>query len=187
MVKASGIDTKSLIQQLITVERQPQLAVKRRQLNAVNAASAIGELKTLMSTVQDKARELDASEEVSVLTAKSSDDEVLTADVLGTARPGIFNITVESLASAQKDRARIGDSLTTEVDAGEYTIEVEGEDAVSFELERGDSTSQFSHSDQHRRCRSRRNLRSLMVMITTSRSRRGRRVKKLAMKGSSII
>ncbi|MBF95229.1 MAG: hypothetical protein CMH58_08750, partial [Myxococcales bacterium] len=137
---ASGIDTKSLIQQLITVERQPQLAVKRRQLNAVNAASAIGELKTLMSTVQDKARELDASEEVSVLTAKSSDDEVLTADVLGTARPGIFNITVESLASAQKDRARIGDSLTTEVDAGEYTIEVEGEDAVSFELERGDST-----------------------------------------------
>ncbi|HBU49451.1 MAG TPA: hypothetical protein DEB46_14185 [Myxococcales bacterium] len=137
---ASGIDTKSLIQQLITVERQPQLTVKRRQLDAVNAASAIGELKSLMSTVQDKARELDGSEEVSVLTATSSDEAVLTADVLGTARPGIFNISVESMASAQKDRVKIGDSLTTEVEDGEYTIEVEGGDVVSFELDEEDAT-----------------------------------------------
>lgn len=137
---ASGIDTKSLIQQLITVERQPQLAVKRRQLNAVNAASAIDELKTLMSTVQTKARELDSSEEVSILSASSSDETVLTADVLGTARPGIFDITVNSLASAQKDRAKIGDSLTESVDAGNYTIEVEGEDEISFNLAGDDAT-----------------------------------------------
>ena len=67
---ASGIDTKSLIQQLIQVERAPQLAVKRRQADALRAASAIGELSTLLTTMQSKAGEIDTTEEVSELTAK---------------------------------------------------------------------------------------------------------------------
>tara|TARA_Y100001934_G_scaffold282860_1_gene398884 strand:- start:1693 stop:3000 length:1308 start_codon:yes stop_codon:yes gene_type:complete len=137
---ASGIDTKSLIQQLIQVERAPQLAVKRRQADALRAASAIGELSTLLTTMQTKAGEIDTTEEVSELTAKSSDETVVSASVLGTAGPGIFGVKVIQLAAAQKDRANMGDSLSNAVRAGSYTIDVEGEDSLTFELDPADAT-----------------------------------------------
>jgi flagellar hook-associated protein 2 len=137
---ASGIDTKSMISQLVAVERQAQLTVKRRQYNMQARAGAIGQLKTLLTNVQTAADKVDTEEEAAALTATSADVAKFTATAQGDATPGSYDIEITQLARAQKDTLKLKTSLSDTIKEQTYTISVEGEDDVDVVIDGTNNT-----------------------------------------------
>src|SRR5579884_229032 len=96
----TGIDTTSIISQLMAVESQPlkTLASKKSafdsQITAYgNLSSALNKLKTSLSSLE--------SSSISGMAATSSDSTVFTATASTTASEGTYNIKVNNLATRQ--------------------------------------------------------------------------------------
>lgn len=123
----SGIDTKSLIDQLLAIDARPkQLAAKRiTELQRQQAAylgmnSAILALKTASGAFSTN-KTFDTNK------ATSSDSDTLTATAGTTASPGTYNFVVNRLVSTQQVLSRgFTDSDSSGVGATKFTFEIGG-------------------------------------------------------------
>ncbi|MFH1845504.1 MAG: flagellar filament capping protein FliD [bacterium] len=125
---ASGLDTSSIVAQLVALKRQPIVRLQQRRGWFEQQKSALGDLETKLKALQTAAKALDTSSEFGAFKATTSDEDILTASAGSTATPGSYNITVNSLAAAQKDISQSYDSLTAEIGAGTFSITVDGEE-----------------------------------------------------------
>ena len=99
----SVINVSSLVQQLVTAEIAPQQSVIASQTQTVTTQiSALGQLKSALSTFQGALGSLDTASAFNSQTASSSNQSVVTATASSTATTGSYNITVTQLASAQQ-------------------------------------------------------------------------------------
>jgi len=96
----SGLDTGSLIQQLIAVERQPVKAMQDKQANYQAKISTFGAIKSSLSSLRTTLANLDTSKIIS-MGATSSDTSVFTAEAASTAVAGTYAVKVTNIASAQ--------------------------------------------------------------------------------------
>ncbi len=96
----SGLDTGSLIQQLIAVERQPVKAMEDKKANYQAKISTFGAIKSSLSGLRTTLANLDTSKIIS-MGATSSDTSVFTAEAAATAAAGTYAIKVTNIASAQ--------------------------------------------------------------------------------------
>ena len=137
----SGIDTGSIVQQLVALERQPieRLLVQEAQVST--QLSAFGQIKSVLSDFQSSLEAVNELSEFSVLKAKSSDSAVLSATASSTASPGVFNLTVNRIAETHRlgSQNTFADTDTTTVGtAGDtLTIDVGGN---SFDVDYGGLT-----------------------------------------------
>ncbi len=133
----SGLDIESIVSQLMTLERQPLVALQRRESDTRAQISAYGTLKSAVSGFRDAMQELSSLDAFRVFQADSSDDAVMTASADGAAASGIYNIDVTRLAQNHKmgsdafaDDATFGggagDSLTLTVDGASAVIDLSG-------------------------------------------------------------
>ena len=132
---ATGLDTKTMIKQLMAVERNAQNAPKRRKYQADQRAQAMSDLINLMKDVQTAAEKVDTVEEASAVTATSADTDKFTVTGDGNAIPNNYTLAIAQLARAQKDTSTLGTSLTSSVDHGTYSIQIEGEGAVDIVID----------------------------------------------------
>lgn len=95
----TGLDTTSLIQQLLSAERMPQRLLQRKQSELQQTVSAFKELNTKFQAIRDAADDLTSGNDWSVRSATSSDEGVVTTDVTGTPAAGTLSFTVTSLAA----------------------------------------------------------------------------------------
>lgn len=95
----TGLDTTSLIRQLLNAERTPQRLLQRQQSELQQTVSVFKQLNTKFQSVRDAADDLAGSSDWAVRTASSSDEGVVTAQVTGTPASGTLSFTVTALAA----------------------------------------------------------------------------------------
>jgi flagellar hook-associated protein 2 len=120
----SVINVSLLVSQLVTATQAPQQSLISAQTQSVTAQiSAVGQLKSVLSTFQGSLTALDSPTAFNAQTAASSDPTSFTPSV-GTGAPvGSYNVTISQLATAQQllSNPFTGDGTTT---VGTGTLQV---------------------------------------------------------------
>ncbi len=124
---ASGLDTASIVAQLVAIKRQPIVRLQERKSLFESQIAALGELKSKLLALQNAAQDLDTSTEFAALQASSSHEDLLTVTASSAAAAGTYEITVDTLATNQKDRSQGYDSLLDSVGEGTLGFTVAGE------------------------------------------------------------
>ena len=134
----SGLDVNSIVQQLMTIERQPlnRLQASRADLQA--QLSAFGQLKSALGTFQSAFADLKTLDAFEVYKADSSDETAFTATADSTAAVGFNDIQVVRLAESHKmgslaiadtDTTVLGgagDQLTATINGNAFSVDIGG-------------------------------------------------------------
>ena len=100
---ASGIDTSSIIQQLISLERGPQNRLKLQQSVSQVRQNALRDVNTRLKNLENAARELrSAGLWADTQSAESTDPNRVAVTRLGPSGPGGYQIEVTRLAHAEQ-------------------------------------------------------------------------------------
>lgn len=124
---ATGLDTGSIVAQLVELKRAPIYRLESRKQDYQSQISALGTLKSKLLAFQDAAKALDTANEFSSLKSTSSDEDYLTVDADSDAAPGSYDIKINHLAKTQKDTSQGYDSLSDSVGSGILSFTVDGE------------------------------------------------------------
>jgi flagellar hook-associated protein 2 len=100
-LNVSGIDTDSIIEQMMTIERRPLVSLQTQQTQLTARKAAWTAIKTQLDAVSSKLATLIGSTTFSQKTASSSDSSVLSATAASSSAEGTYQIQVTSLATAQ--------------------------------------------------------------------------------------
>lgn len=123
----SGLDTTSLIKQLMQVESMPQALLVRKQSTAQNFVSALQALNAKMSSLGDAAKTASTAKSWAAHAATSSSESV-TASTKGAAQNASLTFKVDAVAASQ---ISIVDVPTTfEGDPPSFTVVRNGVETV---------------------------------------------------------
>ena len=103
----SGLALDSLVEQLITAERQPKEdRLNAKEENIESEISGLGKIKSKLSEFQDIVDELKRDREINgrapKVTNPTEDSDILSAESANSALRGSYNITVSQLASGSR-------------------------------------------------------------------------------------
>lgn len=126
----SGLDIKSIVEQLVAAERAPQAnRLTKRESTANQELSSLGKLKSALAGFKDALAKLTDTATFQGRTVKVGDDKVLTAAANATSLPGNYSVEVINLATAQRLRSiGFGDAITA-IGTGTLAITVNGQTA----------------------------------------------------------
>ncbi len=150
----SGLDVKSIVSQLVALERQPLTQLQVQAATVQTRISVFGQIKSLVSTLSDAASRLGSLTTFNAVTAQSSNSKTVSATAIGGTAANSFSVKVENLAKAQATasgallpvggalgagtlRLQLGQwtivpsSFTPQVGGGQVDIEVSATDTVS--------------------------------------------------------
>lgn len=99
---ASGIDTASLVTQLVQLERIPIKRLEAKQQDMGSIKSRLGELKSRLEAVQSAGEGLAARSDILGAAATSSDEGRIGVTAAGDAPKGSYSLTVTQLATAER-------------------------------------------------------------------------------------
>jgi len=121
----SGIDIKSLVDQLVAAEAQPAAnRLARQESKFQGQLSALGSLKGALSSFKSSLSGLTALSGFNQRSATSTNEELFTVTANGSAVPGNYQVEVLQLAKAQSLRSKVGfDSSTASVGTGTLTFQ----------------------------------------------------------------
>lgn len=102
---SSGIDTSSLVTQLVAAERAPADVIASRQSDLNTQKSIVGSLSSALAALGTAARGMDIASEVQPRTAASSDAHVTVAASSGAAAT-VHDVRVRQLARGQITASR---------------------------------------------------------------------------------
>jgi flagellar hook-associated protein 2 len=123
---ATGLDTASLVAQLVEIRRRPVYRLEGRRTDFQNQLAALSDLKTKLLALQSAAADLDTPGEFNALSATSTHENILTATAGPGAAAGSFEIVVQSLATARKDISQAYGSTDDLVGEGTVWFSVGG-------------------------------------------------------------
>ncbi|MCL4690954.1 MAG: flagellar filament capping protein FliD [Candidatus Hydrogenedentes bacterium] len=132
----TGLDSNSIIRQLIQLERQPILRLQDRISILTQRQTAVRELRTTLTDLRNRAQDFRFNNIFSQFAATSSEESVLTAEISGSSPvSGSYSVNVIQLASATvaTSSASLGSpidpnatlensGITTEIEAGTFSI-----------------------------------------------------------------
>ncbi|MDD5134484.1 MAG: flagellar filament capping protein FliD [Phycisphaerae bacterium] len=98
----SGIDTKTIVSQLIAVEKRSLLVYQNRKSVWEEKQQALGELETKLTNLRNASNSLSDSGELRSFKITSSDSDKVTADASNSAYEGNHTVVVEQLANAER-------------------------------------------------------------------------------------
>jgi flagellar capping protein FliD len=99
---ATGIDTASLVNQLVAAEHQRYDLYQKRQSTWNDRKTALNDVESKLKALNSAAGGLDDAEELRAYTASSSDTDIVTAEASGNAFEGNHSVTVHQLANADR-------------------------------------------------------------------------------------
>jgi len=100
-VGTNGLDVKSIISQLVALEKKPLDTLKLQAATVNTKISAFGQIKSLVSTLQDAAGKLTSVTGWNGVSTTSSDSKYVSATAVGGTLPTTFSVEVQGLAKAQ--------------------------------------------------------------------------------------
>lgn len=125
---ATGLDTASLVSQLVELKRAPIYRLQSQRNTYQNQISALGSLKSKLLAFQTAAQNIDTANEFASLVATSNDEDVLQVSAGSSAAPGSYNIVVDSLAKAQKSLSQGFDNTLVSMGEGTLSFTIGGEE-----------------------------------------------------------
>jgi flagellar hook-associated protein 2 len=100
---ASGLDTNSIVDQLMAIERVPETRIKNRQAAENARQQALRDIQTRLQTLQDAADGLqDVGAWANTQSVTVSDSTKLTASYVSGAGPGGYQVSVTQMARASQ-------------------------------------------------------------------------------------
>jgi flagellar hook-associated protein 2 len=135
---ASGLDTNSIIDQLMTIERQPKVRLQQRQAIEQARQNALRDIQTRLSNLKSAADALrDPTIWTDTQTVESSDTSRLTATRVTGAAAGAYDITITDLARAHQ--VTQGSALTAASADDVLHIKVGSGSTIDVSIAGGDS------------------------------------------------
>ncbi len=119
---ATGLDTGSMIEQLVAVERSRASVYQQRVADLTRQGTIVNDLTSKLNTLRDRARGLDSAVELRSTKIGVSDDRHATFAVAGAA-PGSHSLRVHGLARAQTVSSALFDSAAAGV-AGDGSVAI---------------------------------------------------------------
>jgi flagellar hook-associated protein 2 len=98
----TGIDTNTLVAQLMAIQRQTLNMYVGEQSLWEEKKSALSTLETKLSTLRTTLRELSDADELRAFSVSSSDTDYLTAEASYNAFEGNHNVVINQLANAER-------------------------------------------------------------------------------------
>lgn len=127
----TGLDIAGIVDQLVAAERAPtgnRLNLQETRANA--ELSAIGSLKSALSTFQGSLDVLSILDNFQKRKVTVGDEETFTAEVTSKAIPGFFDVDVQNLASVAKLTSQAFTDSVTPVGYGTLSITVGGQTSL---------------------------------------------------------
>lgn len=119
----SGIDSRSIIDQLIAVESRPKQLIQQRVLQLQTQTAAILDLNTRLSSLRTAVEKFRTANPFDTNAAKSSDDTLLSATASTSAAAGSYSFLIDRLVSSQQVLSRgFADKTSSAVGAGSVKI-----------------------------------------------------------------
>ncbi|HNY29717.1 MAG TPA: flagellar filament capping protein FliD [Fibrobacteria bacterium] len=109
----SGIDTNSLVDQLVSLEQQKVAAVQKKQSQASLKLTTLGTVQSMLSTLSSKATALYKQSNFSLYKASSTNDKVATISGTGSGIQGNIGVNVQQLATTWKVASSAKNSQVT--------------------------------------------------------------------------
>ena len=97
----SGLDVKSIVSQLVALEKQPLTNLKLKATEVQTKISSFGQIQSLVSTLSDAVSKLTSVTGWNAVSAASSNTAAVTVSAIGGTLPTSFNVEVQGLAKAQ--------------------------------------------------------------------------------------
>ncbi len=120
----SGIDSASLIDQLISVQSRPLVLAQSRVITLNQQQAAYLDINSRLSAFKTAAASFRVNNVFDASNATSSDDSVITASAGSNAVPGSYNFFVDRLVSSQQLLTRgFADSDTSAIGIDSLTFE----------------------------------------------------------------
>ncbi|MCA9772372.1 MAG: flagellar filament capping protein FliD [Myxococcales bacterium] len=144
---ASGIDTENLISQLIAAESRPTVLLQRRKTKISQVQTAYRNIQGLLDGLKTAAVKIQDATQLAAYTASSSKESLVTASASGAATAATFQVEVQSLATAERERSNgFADKDTTSVGTGTFAIIVgqgtADEETIEIDVASDDATLQ---------------------------------------------
>lgn len=136
----SGLDTESIISQMMSVERRPITLLQQQEAVYQAKISALGTLKGALADVQTAAVALKDTDLFAGFLATTGDANVLTASASDAAVAGTYQVTVSTLAKAQQVRGSAFTASSEVVGTGTLTIQVGTNTAVNVTIDGTNNT-----------------------------------------------
>lgn len=123
----SGLDIQGIVAQLVRAEGAPQQQLLTNRQTSFNATlSALGQLKSGLSSVQTAADALKNLDTFRTRTATVSDSTILNASAIPGTALGTYQVEVDQLATAQKQASVGFAAATSTVGSGTLNFSVGG-------------------------------------------------------------
>lgn len=122
----SGLDVKSIVSQLVAIERRPIEALTVQKTALQQKLSSFGLLQSYAVNIQDAAAALARPGLWQQTTATSADKTAVSASSSGTAVNGNYSVEVGQLAQAQALASKSYTNATDPVGTGTLRIELGG-------------------------------------------------------------
>ncbi len=136
---ATGLDTASLVDQLVALERIPANKLAGRKSDAGRRQAIVSDLITKLTALKTARTSLDTPAELRAVTASSSDPKVAVTGS-GSAQPGQLAIRVGALARAQTSVSTTFASATEAIGgAGTLGIKLGAADEVPIAFTEDDT------------------------------------------------
>ncbi len=137
----SGLDIDSIVSALV----KSQTSAKQTQITNLTTSettrlTAIGSLKSALSTFQLSVATLNSADNFAGLTATSSDESVATATVDAGATAGTYSLDVTQLATSSKVATQYVGASSTTFEAGTLTLG-QGSSSYNVSVSAGDTLS----------------------------------------------
>jgi flagellar hook-associated protein 2 len=111
---ASGLDTNSMVTQLVAAESEPLTALQTKASNVSAASTTVSQFSNTLAALASAATDLSTSSGFNAFTATSSAPSAVVATTTGAATAGSYDINVTALARAQRTYS---DPQSTSTDA----------------------------------------------------------------------
>jgi len=130
---ASGLDTATIIDQLMQLEAAPQTRLKTRVTNEQTQVTALQSINTKVAALATKAASLALPATWSAVTATSSNTSVSVTTTTG-AQPTRLGVTVTSVARTHQLGFATAAALTDHVTGGSNTVQLDRFDGSPVQL-----------------------------------------------------
>lgn len=124
----SGLEAESIVTQLVALEKQPGKVITTQNSKLETAVSTWGKVQSAFSSLQDATKALNSNDFWSATKGVSSDSTAVGVTTGSASTAGSYNITVQSLASAQSiastayaDKTAVVGEGTLKIELGSYT------------------------------------------------------------------
>ena len=128
----SGLDTNSMIEQLLELERQPIVKLQQKEAAYQVELSAYGSLNGVLGSLKSTVEDLDSVSNMTFFSAVSGDTDLFSASADENATSGSYAVAVQQLAGVHKLTSgafsqgesvgggtlhlKVGNSSTTDID-----------------------------------------------------------------------